>query len=217
MFYPALLRTVISAAPLLSRFSRLALVAAIASGSPIVAQQSGSLELGKGDVICLMGNALAERMQHHGWLEVRLHSRFPEHELAIRNLGFSADELCVHQRTMNFGKFTEDGMEMTLENERFVPWDRYLEHCEADVVFAFFGYNESFAGADGLDDFQADLETFIEHVTAQSYNGKNPARLVLFSSIPQEDVGDPNLSDGAERNAEILLFNTRAAASPSRP
>ena len=212
MSYPAPLRTVTYAVTLLSRICLLGPVAASATGTSVAAQGSGSLELEKGDVICLMGNALAERMQHHGWLELRLHSRFPEHELAVRNLGFSADELSVHQRTMNFGKFTEDGMEMTLENERFVPWDRYLEHCQADVVFAFFGYNESFAGVDGLDDFQADLESFIDHVAAQSYNGRTPARLVLFSSIPHENTGDPNLPDGAERNATILRFNDKAAA-----
>jgi len=50
-----------------------------------------------------MGNALAERMQHHGWLETLLQARYPELELSLRNLGFSADELTVHQRTMNLG------------------------------------------------------------------------------------------------------------------
>ena len=51
------------------------------------------LELKKGDHICLIGNSLAERMQHYGWLETLLHAQFPEHELVIRNLGYSGDEI----------------------------------------------------------------------------------------------------------------------------
>ena len=34
-------------------------------------------------------------MQHDGWLETMLHSRFPKLELVIRNLGFSGDELTL--------------------------------------------------------------------------------------------------------------------------
>lgn len=171
------------------------------------AQDTGGLELERGDTVCLLGNALAERMQHDGWLEVLLQSRFPQLELSVRNLGFGADELTVHQRTMNFGKMPEDPMGMTLANERFVPWDRYLRRCGADVVLAFFGYNESFAGAAGLEQFRADLESFVEHVGSQPYDGEVPAQLVLFGSIPHEDLGDPNLPDGREHNERIELYN----------
>src|ERR1041385_8800132 len=87
------------------------------------------LELRPGDHICIVGNTLAERMQHDGWLETYLHSRFPQHDLVIRNLGFSADELTIKLRSANYGS----------------P-DKWLNFCKADVIFAFFGYNESFAG-----------------------------------------------------------------------
>ena len=46
-------------------------------------------ELKPGDHICIIGNTLADRMQHDGWLETMLQSRYPKHELVIRNLGFS--------------------------------------------------------------------------------------------------------------------------------
>ena len=32
-------------------------------------------------------------MQHHGWLETLLVSRFADRELVFRNLGFSGDEI----------------------------------------------------------------------------------------------------------------------------
>lgn len=179
------------------------------AGAPGAAQRP-RFELRMGDRICLLGNALAERMQHHGWLEARLQSRFPDHQLTVRNLGFSADELSVHQRTMNFGKVSSDDRNMDLPARRFVPWDRYLAHCKADVILAFFGYNESFQGRAGLNRFRQDLERFIDHVAERKYNGHTAPRLVLFSSIPQEDLQDPNLPDGSEHNARIRLYGRAA-------
>ncbi len=51
------------------------------------------LTLNKGDHIAIVGNTLAERMQHHGWLETLIHARFPQHELVFRNLGYPGDEI----------------------------------------------------------------------------------------------------------------------------
>src|SRR5947209_7307094 len=56
-------------------------------------RNSVSFALQPGDHICIIGNALAERTQHDGWLETYLHARFPKHDLTIRHLGFSGDEV----------------------------------------------------------------------------------------------------------------------------
>src|SRR5262245_40631918 len=61
------------------------------------------LELRQGDHICVIGNTLADRMQHDGWLETYLHSRFPRHDLVFRDLGFSGDELTLRLRSASFG------------------------------------------------------------------------------------------------------------------
>ncbi len=143
----------------------------------------------KGDHISIIGNTLADRMQHDGWLETELHARFPQHELTIRNMGFSGDELTLRLRSANFG----------------TP-DEWLTKTKTDVVFAFFGYNESFAGEAGLPKFKADLADFIRKTTAQKYNGKTNARLVLFSPIAHEDLHDPHLPDGKENNARLKLY-----------
>src|SRR3954449_8985987 len=72
--------------------------------------------LNPGDHICIIGNALAERMQHDGWLETLLHARFPKHHLVIRNLGYSGDEVGGYTdkpdpnkrlRSMDFGTADE--------------------------------------------------------------------------------------------------------------
>src|SRR5262245_21756662 len=65
------------------------------------------LQLKPGDHICIIGNTLADRMQHDGWLETYLYSRLPKHNLVIRNLGFAADELTVRLRSRDFGSQDE--------------------------------------------------------------------------------------------------------------
>lgn len=157
-----------------------------------------ALELRPGDHISILGNTLADRMQHYGWLETLFHNRFPNHKLSFRNLGFSGDELTVRFRSANFGS----------------P-DDWLTKTKADVVLGFFGYNESFAGDQGLEKFKSDLQTFIKNTLNQKYNGQSPPRLVLFSPIAHEDLKDRNLSDGSENNQRLAKY-TAAMAEVAR-
>ncbi len=156
------------------------------------------LELNEGDRIAILGNTLADRMQHFGYLEALLQSRFPKHELVVRNLGFSGDELTLRLRSAGFGS----------------P-DDHLNFVQADVILACFGYNESFAGPDGLDKFKKDLAEFIDHTLGQKYNGESAPRLVLVSPIAHEDLDDPNLPDGKANNERIALY-TQAMADVAR-
>ena len=161
--------------------------------------ETRTLTLQKGDRICLIGNTLAERMQHDGWFETWLQSRFPDLELSLRNLGFSGDELTVRLRSAGFGS----------------P-DEHLQHSQADVVFAFFGYNESFGGADALGKFKQDLAEFIRHTCSQEYNGRSTPRLVLFSPIAHENLYDRNLPDGSENNQRLELYTDAMAEVAGR-
>ncbi|MFO0916125.1 MAG: PVC-type heme-binding CxxCH protein [Pirellulales bacterium] len=167
------------------------------------------LELHKGDHICLLGNGLAERMQHHGWLETLIHARFPEHQLVFRNLAMSGDEINGWQdankrmRSMSFGSQDEwlagsapvpQPDKLSKRDEGKVLANRFENtNTKADVIFAFYGYNESFAGDEGLAQFKQNAKEFIEHTLAQKYNGKSAPRLVLFGPFPQELIDNPNL------------------------
>ncbi len=150
---------------------------------------AAELQLQKGDHISYVGNTLADRMQHDGWLETLIQNRFPKDELVFRNLGFSADEIDKRPREANFGS----------------P-DQWLTRTQTSIVFAFFGYNESFAGAAGVDSFKAKLASFIDSTLKQNYNGKATARLVVFSPIAHENLHNPNLPDGSENNARLALY-----------
>src|SRR5262249_36621150 len=147
-----------------------------------------------GNHVAIIGNTLADRMQHFGYFEALLHDRLPKHDLVVRNLGFSGDELTLRLRSAGFGS----------------PAD-HRARVKADVILAFFGYNESFGGEHGLVKFKQDLTEFIKHAQEQKYNGSSAPRLVLLSPIAHEDLNSPNLPAGKENNARLALY-TRAMA-----
>ena len=144
------------------------------------------LELRPGDHICIIGNTLADRMQHSGYLESLIYTKNPNLDLVFRDLGFSGDEVTTRQRSEAFGS----------------P-DEWLTHEKADVIFAFFGYNESYGGYAGLEKFRKDLDKLIKETAKKNYSGKGAPRVVLFSPIPQEKHTDPNFPDPTAHNSNI--------------
>jgi glucose/arabinose dehydrogenase/lysophospholipase L1-like esterase len=147
------------------------------------------LQLANGDHVSIVGNALADRMQHDGWLETLIHARYTNENLVFRNLSASGDEVATWHRSENFG-----------------TRDQWLEKTKADVIFAFYGFNESFKGPDGVEKFKQDLGKFIKHTKEQNYSGKGAPRLVLFAPIANEKIADPNYPDPVANNANLKLY-----------
>ena len=156
--------------------------------------REAALEIRGGDHISIIGNTLAERMQYFGHFEMLLHARFPQHQLVVRNLGYPADEIAFRSRSLNWGS----------------P-DDHLSMQRTDVVLAFFGFNESFAGPEGLEKFKTELTEFIRHTRDRRYNGESAPRLALISPIAHENLGNPNLPDGAANNRNLTRY-TQAMA-----
>ncbi len=156
------------------------------------------LKLEKGDRVVLIGNTLAERMQYFGNWETLLHSRFPDLELVVRNLGWSADEIALRPRSLDFKNHGDT-----------------LQGLKADVVITFFGFNESFGGKEGLPKFEKNLDAFIKETTGTNYNGKNSPRLALVSPIAHENLDDKDITDGKENNVN-LKFYTEAMAKAAK-
>lgn len=88
--------------------------------------------LEKGDHVVIIGNTLAERMQHVGHWETLLHSRFPELQLVVRNLGWSADEIALRPRSKDF-----------------IDHHNTLVDHNPNLLIAMFGFNEWCRGAGG--------------------------------------------------------------------
>ena len=160
--------------------------------------QAQSLELKKGDHISVIGNTLADRAQHSGWLESLILKANPDLDLTVRNLGFAADELTVRPRSADVP-----------------PTEEWLAKEKTDVVLAYYGFNESFKGEAGLAQFKTDLDTFIKTTLKAQYNGSSTPRLIIFSPIAQENMNDPNFSDPTANNKNIALY-TAAMAEVSK-
>jgi glucose/arabinose dehydrogenase/azurin/lysophospholipase L1-like esterase len=164
----------------------------------IAAPGADAVTLAPGEHVAIIGNALADRMQHHGWLETMIHAQHPQHRLVVRNLAFSGDEVAVRPRSQDFG----------------TP-DQWLTRVQASTIFAFFGFNESFRGAAGLPQFKQELEQFLRDTRAKNYNGLGPPRIVLFSPIANENHPNPDLRLPLENNANLALY-TAAMAEVAR-
>lgn len=147
------------------------------------------LVLQQGDHVCLIGNALGERMQHENYCETRLHQQFPTLNLVVRNLCFPGDEPFERIRSQNFGD----------------P-DKHLTHSKATVVLFCFGFNESFDGEAGLPVFTEQMTRLVKETQAKDYSGNGPPRIALISPIAFENTGDPNLPDGKTQNANLKLY-----------
>lgn len=185
----SVMRRRVAALLLLVPFLALAVVTRTAAGqSPDVASVDRLLGA-PGARICLIGNTLAERMQHHAWLETALQARFPDRGLTFRNLGFSGDELTLRLRSAGFGSPEE-----------------HLRRCRADVVWAFFGFNESFAGAEGLAKFEADLREQLRQLGSQDYSGNGSPHIVLFTPLAVEPLPDASLAGHRSLNEQIAPY-----------
>jgi putative membrane-bound dehydrogenase-like protein len=144
----------------------------------------------------MVGNALADRMHHDGWLETLLQSGLSRQQVRIRNMGFSGDHVDSFPRSKGVPTNSE-----------------ILRHIKADVVFAFFGYNESYAGVEKAPAYTQKLVQFVKNTRAAQPNGKSFPRIVLFSPIAHEDLKDPNLPDGRENNARLEAYTQATAAA----
>lgn len=149
------------------------------------------------DLVAIYGNGLADRMQHAPWVETVLQHHLKGQNVGFRNMSFSGD--MVNKRPRNQG-FTNDA--------------EYLQHVGPDVVFVFYGYNESFAGPQKAEAYQAELVKLVERYRGLRKEKGVDARFVLFSPIAFENTGDPNLPDGTEQNANLAAYTqaTRRAA-----
>lgn len=143
----------------------------------------------KDDVVAVLGNGLPDRMQHDGWFETLLQNELQGKQVRFRNMSTSGDRPDSFPRSSGATSMTE-----------------YLRHVQADVVFAFFGYNESFAGVKGASDYQKKLVDFVRRTRGSKANGKSFPRIILFSPIAHENTGNRNVPNGRSHNVRLAAY-----------
>ena len=173
------------------------------------------VEINPKSSIVLIGNNLGSRMQNFGFFETEMQLRFPKDSLRIRNMcdGGNTPGFRPHSSRNNPWAFPgaekfQTELAQNSGSEGFFPSpDEWLTQLEADIILGFFGYNESFEGQEGLDNFKGELEAFIQHTKNQVYNGTTSPKLVLISPIAFENLSQKlDLPNGQKENENLRLY-----------
>ena len=153
---------------------------------------SPSLEIAEGQKVAFVGNSLAERMNLFGHFETRLQLRFAKTKPVFRNFGWPADAV---EQQVRPGNYTEID-------------DPFLVYSP-EMLICFFGYNESFAGAepDQLADFRSNYEKYLADVSKKitDAGGKQPG-FALVSPIAFEATGNQFQPNGETENANLAAY-----------
>ena len=176
-----------------------------------------------GATITLIGGGQGERLLRDPTFETEVQRRFAAQRLVIRNLCDDGDTPGFRAHSGRNSPFAFP------EAEIFYPlstakdrWgsghvgagfaetpDQWLTRLKADVIIAWFGYSESFAGPEGLANFKAELTAWLDHTAKQKYNNLSAPQVVLLSPMAIEDrsaeMGTP---DGKVANANLELYST---------
>lgn len=183
--------------------------------------QSNALKVNKGARIVLLGNNLGSRMLNYDYFEPEMQVRYPDQSLYIRNMCDPGDTPGFRPRSSRFSPWAFPGAERfqteyanpSDSQGQFESPDEWLTRLRADVIVAFFGYNESFQGPEGLANYKAELDAFIKHTLNQQYNGTAAPQLVLVSPIAFEDLsGTHDLPNGKRENENLLLYTNAMKA-----
>jgi len=183
--------------------------------SGITSATAEPFQLKKDSRIVLLGNGLGSRMMQFGTFETRLHLQHPEKNLVIRNM-------CDEGNTPGFRPHSGRPSPWAFPGaEKFHPplskatdrWgsghtgngsmpspDEWLTQLKPDIIIAFFGFNESFNGQAGLENFKGELRAWIQHTKSQKYNGVTSPQIALVSPTAFEDP-----SNDRERTVDANL------------
>lgn len=145
------------------------------------------LRLETGDHVVFIGNTLFDRGAQFPHFEAMLQKGHAEKKLVVRTLAWSADEVDLMPRPENFGTLNQ-----------------HLTAQKADVIFAAFGFNESFAGVDQVEVFKTRLTAMLRELKTHAYNGRSGPRIVLVSPIANENVD--RIPAGDLNNARLAAY-----------
>lgn len=178
---------------------------------------SGQVELKKDQHIAIIGGSLGAGMDHYSFFETEIYLRNPDKNLIIRNMCDDADTPGMRIRAGRKSAWAFPGAEKfqpevanqkrntnagSLETE-----DAVLTRQKIDLIIGMFGHVESFAGKDGVENFKAELEGFIDHTLIQKYNGSTIPNIILVSPTAYQDLsakyGNLNVE---QRNLDLSLY-----------
>ncbi|MCR9211060.1 MAG: GDSL-type esterase/lipase family protein [bacterium] len=179
------------------------------------------LKPSQGETIAFLGNGLASRMELFNAFETALYKQFPDKQLTFRNMGFPGHTPAYRPEAGKKDPWAFPGAEkfrpeiQAHYGEGHYPKpDEWLTIVQAHTIVAFFGFNESFDGMDGVENFKNELRAFVDHTLSRSYerDASKPPRLVLATPIAMEQHPEFNLPNADERNAILKAYSDAVGA-----
>ena len=179
-------------------------------------------DLQPNDRVLFLGDALVERDLAYNYLETMLSVRYHGKGITFRNAGWSGDTVWGESRAV-FGS-QKDGYNALV---------KIINETRPTVVFLFYGMNESFAGPNGIERFEAGYNALLdnvlnpakdaEHVAAppaQSTNRRDPKdvavppplkprsvpRVVMVSPLAFQSDEAPALARNGKQNDNLKLY-----------
>ena len=200
------MRTLIATPETRSLVSILVAVAGIWMGPAAAAQhqdstsQTSAFELRDGDRVVLLGNALIEAAQEHGYVELALTTRWPDSSITFRNIGWAGDTVYGEAR----GHYTNPPG----------PYEHLIDQVVAarpTVLFVGYGANVAFEDSSGLARFGKGLDGLLDDLADTT-----DARIVLLSPTPHEIDVSPVPADTVRHYNEMLQQATGVIAEAAR-
>ena len=125
-----------------------------------------------------------------------LHQRHPKHQLIIRNLAWPADTSDLQPRPDNFADVQQ-----------------HLAHEDIDIIFASFGFNESFEGPEGLPAFKTTLSKYVADLNTKAFNGETGPKIVLLTPIANENIQGVPAADLNNERLKLYADAVREVAT----
>ncbi len=144
-----------------------------------------------GDRVALVGGTFVERLQHCGAFEAELQCRRPELHLAVRNLGWSGDNVfCIARKGFDG---PENGIKRLL---------RDLESANPTVLILAYGFSE--ASRDEVENglFESGYRQLIGTLVAKSF--QQPIRIVLVKPLAMPGYRTPGYAKTITACREIV-------------
>ncbi|WP_192346119.1 PVC-type heme-binding CxxCH protein [Algoriphagus sp. Y33] len=177
--------------------------------------QKETIELKPNARIALIGNNLGSRMMDYGSFETEMQLRNPDKNLYIRNLSDPGDTPGFRPRSgtndpwafPGADAFQDEYATLSGSEGHLEKPDEWLTRLQIDIIISFFGYNESFQGVDGLENYKAELDAFIKHTLRQKYHDTLSPQLVIVSPIAFEDLSEKiDVPNGKTENENLNLY-----------
>jgi putative heme-binding domain-containing protein len=166
------------------------------------------------ETIVFLGNTLAARMEHFNYFEASLQKQFGAKKMTFRNMGFPGHTPAFRPEAGTKNPWAFPGAEKFRPDIKahngeghYPSADEWLTIVKASTIVAFFGFNESFDGLEGVENFKNELRAFVDHTLSRSYErGAAAPRLVLATPIAMQQHPGFLLPDAAERNALLKAY-----------